>query len=547
MKTKFTLKLIALALLALSTLNSMPRRNRVKAGQRLAKAACLIAFTLLGFSTVFAQSTTFTYQGRVTDNGTNFNGPGSFKFALVTSTNISSQATATAHLTGGFVTSCTVVLGGNGYNTPPTVTLSGGGGSGATATATVSGGVVTAITVNLAGSGYTSPPTVTIAAPPDNITYATYWSNDGTSVAGSEPTAAVGVGVANGLFTVVLGDTTVANMTAIGASLFSQPNLQLRLWFNDGANGSVALSPLQNLTPAPYAIYSANAVTANNVSGTVPDARLSGNVALLNANQTFTGPNTFNNNVGIAGTLSVNNVTPVSTLNVAGDITMAGSPAPDYHHLALSGGNAYGYLYGSYYGVYNEGSTADTINLGYNGYFDAAGIFRYSNSGGGTSRISAGYGVIRLSCNGIANPPYDLLVASSTGVTVYGTFVNDSDRNHKQDFVPVSSSQILDEVLRLPISEWSYKIDPKTRHIGPMAQDFYSAFNIGADEKHVAPIDESGVAFAAIQGLNLKLEQTQRTLKAKDGEIQTLKQRNDSLAERLSELETTVKQLAVQK
>ena len=47
-------------------------------------------------STCFAQSTAFTYQGRVTDNGTNFNGSGQFKFALVTGTNANHTATATA-------------------------------------------------------------------------------------------------------------------------------------------------------------------------------------------------------------------------------------------------------------------------------------------------------------------------------------------------------------------------------------------------------------------------------------------------------------------
>ena len=39
-----------------------------------------------------------------------------------------------------------------------------------------------------------------------------------------------------------------------------------------------------------------------------------------------------------------------------------------------------------------------------------------------------------------------------------------------------------------------------------MAQDFHSTFNIGTDDKHIAPIDEGGVALAAIQGLNEKVE-----------------------------------------
>jgi hypothetical protein len=87
-----------------------------------------------------------------------------------------------------------------------------------------------------------------------------YWSNDGTSVDGSEPSAAVSVAVNNGLFTVVLGDTSQPNMAAIEAGLFNQPNLQLRIWFSDGANGFAALSPAQPLTPAPYAIF-ANAAS----------------------------------------------------------------------------------------------------------------------------------------------------------------------------------------------------------------------------------------------------------------------------------------------
>jgi hypothetical protein len=59
-----------------------------------------------------------------------------------------------------------------------------------------------------------------------------------------------------------------------------------------------------------------------------------------------------------------------------------------------------------------------------------------------------------------------------------------------------------------------------------MGQDFYATFNIGTDEKHIAPIDEGGVALAAIQGLNRKLEQQ---AKEKDAEIRDLKQRLEAL------------------
>ncbi len=180
---------------------------------------------LAGVDQVAAQNTVFTYQGRVTDNGTNFTGTGLFEFALVTSTNTSAQATATAIMGGTtpheFVTGFNLAFGGSGYLTPPAVTITGGGGFGASAQATISAGAVNGISIINPGSGYMGTPTVTIGPPPPNIVYVTYWSNDGTSSAGSEPAAAVAVAVTNGLFTVVLGDTTQANMTAIAASLFA--------------------------------------------------------------------------------------------------------------------------------------------------------------------------------------------------------------------------------------------------------------------------------------------------------------------------------------
>jgi hypothetical protein len=75
---------------------------------------------------------------------------------------------------------------------------------------------------------------------------------------------------------------------------------------------------------------------------------------------------------------------------------------------------------------------------------------------------------------------------------------------------------VLAKVAALPLSRWSYTNDIHTVHIGPMAQDFHSAFNVGSDDKHISMVDADGVALAAIQGLNQKLEE-------KDAEIQELK------------------------
>src|ERR1019366_10795234 len=83
-----------------------------------------------------------------------------------------------------------------------------------------------------------------------------------------------------------------------------------------------------------------------------------------------------------------------------------------------------------------------------------------------------------------------------------------SDRNVKQDFAAVDAQAVLAKVAQLPIQTWTFKNDPHTKHVGPMAQDFYAAFAVGPDDKHIATVDADGVALAAIQGLNQKLEET---------------------------------------
>ncbi len=86
-----------------------------------------------------------------------------------------------------------------------------------------------------------------------------YWSNDGTSTAGSEPTAAVALPVAKGLYAVLLGDSALGNMTALPAAVFDNDEVYLRVWFSDGVNGSELISPDHRLAVAPYALRAGTA------------------------------------------------------------------------------------------------------------------------------------------------------------------------------------------------------------------------------------------------------------------------------------------------
>jgi len=203
-------------------------------------------------------------QGRVSVNGTNFTGTGQFKFALMNnSSSISRTASGVATISGGFLTIVTVTDGGTGYVLAPAVTASGGGGSNAVITSSISsGGVVTNATVNNPGSGYVSIPAIQFAAPP--TAYASLWSNDGTSANGSQPSAAVTLAVTNGLYSVLLGDTTLGNMAALSATVFTNTDVRLRIWFNNGVNGFQQLSPDQRIAAVGYAL----------MAGSVPDGSI---------------------------------------------------------------------------------------------------------------------------------------------------------------------------------------------------------------------------------------------------------------------------------
>jgi len=70
--------------------------------------------------------------------------------------------------------------------------------------------------------------------------------------------------------------------------------------------------------------------------------------------------------------------------------------------------------------------------------------------------------------------------------------------------------------------------------MGPMAQDLYAAFGLGESDTGITTIDADGVALAAIQGLNERLE---TRLNEKEARIVKLE------AE-LEEMKSIIKQLA---
>ena len=149
------------------------------------------------------------------------------------------------------------------------------------------------------------------------------------------------------------------------------------------------------------------------------------------------------------------------------------------------------------------------------------------------SVAAGGDGLIAQFSSGTNGAVADIRTDGTVDATAFNTT---SDRNKKEGFVPVDSRTVLEKVLQLPISEWNFKADAQTRHIGPMAQDFRSLFGVGSDEKHIATVDEEGVALAAIQGLSQRIEDQAKQISDQSAQIKSLQQTLVELQRAVSQL-----------
>ena len=97
-----------------------------------------------------------------------------------------------------------------------------------------------------------------------------------------------------------------------------------------------------------------------------------------------------------------------------------------------------------------------------------------------------------------------------------GTWTNSSARASKTGFAPINPMSILDKVVAMPITTWTYRnAQAEGMHMGPVAEDFKASFGLAGDGKSIGTVDADGVALAAIQGLNQKLESENAALRAR--------------------------------
>ncbi|MFC1997049.1 tail fiber domain-containing protein [Chloroflexota bacterium] len=123
-------------------------------------------------------------------------------------------------------------------------------------------------------------------------------------------------------------------------------------------------------------------------------------------------------------------------------------------------------------------------------------------------------------------------INDSTGATTWSCYFWNgtswscsSDRNQKENFQDVDGQVILENLSRIPVQTWNAKgTDPDVKHLGPTAQDFFTAFGLGNDDKHISTIDLDGVALAAIQGLYALSQEQAEQIASLESENTTLKE-----------------------
>ena len=310
------------------------------------------------------------------------------------------------------------------------------------------------------------------------------------------------------------GVTNVNALTlgGLGPSAFAELGAANSFTANQTINGNLTLSgSLNNALILQGNLISTNENTgANVIGGFAGNSEFPGNsVASGVAGATIAGgggnsPNRVNADYGtVSGGLG-------NTASGSGGTVAGGSSNTASAVYATVGGGANNTANGFYAtvpgGTFNSANGQNSFAAGYGAAANNMGSFVWSDSSNYNS-----YGVLTdtgpNSFVARASGGFTLYTApsASTGATLAagsGSWSSLSDRDAKANFSVVDGQALLARLAALPIATWNYRAQPDSvRHMGPTAQDFYAAFGLGEDEKHISTVDAQGVALAAIQAL----------------------------------------------
>jgi hypothetical protein len=356
----------------------MKKTNRIIPGLALLALAFTFNHQL---STAHAQGTAFTYQGRLSAGGNPASGVYDLSFALY-----DAASGGTQH---GLTVSATAVGVTNGLFT---VTLDFGN--------QFSGSALW-LDISVRTNGAVNYTELSPRQPLTPTPYAITAENlDGTlpasQLSGTVPLAQIpSAVVTNNESAVTLGSLTLNGNLNLAGAIYANSTVSAAAFTGSGAG-----------------LTSLNAV---NLIGSVPDARLSANVALLNASQTFSGQNTFSGATSLGSTLRMNR-----------NAIYLREGSDQYHGLSWSGSSPFAgispdgpVLFGGTGG--GLGFTGGTTNLalawnnagGGNAFTDPAGINAGSLMPGLTFGPASGEGISSKRTSGTGQFALDFYTASN--------------------------------------------------------------------------------------------------------------------------------------
>ena len=179
--------------------------------------------------------------------------------------------------------------------------------------------------------------------------------------------------------------------------------------------------------------------------------------------------------------------------------------------------------------VWNDGTRYHAIpNTSLDGLSSSTAVNGESVTGPETFSVSATGGVRFIT--GSNSVTY--ISGGSTGWSTTST------RTAKTNFEPVDTEAVVDGVADMDVSTWEYRDDEGEgqgeRHIGPVAEQFHDIVDVGTSDEHINSINADGVLFAAVQGINEKLEDRVDEVET---ENDRLRERNEKLEARLAAVE----------
>jgi len=326
-----------------------------------------------------------------------------------------------------------------------------------------------------------------------------------------------------------------------GANLASTANDQFLVRASGGVSLNVAGGALR-LEPDAASPNVIGGYSDNSVTGGVVGATISGGGR---APDNDWGSNNVSGDYGAIGGGNSNQVTGAEATIAGGHSNQAGG---DYASVAGGSSNLASGLAATAGGGNNNQASGDAAtvpggfqNTAQGDYSFAAGVRAKANYQGCFVWGDANFSDVTCDANN------QFIVRASGGVTMYsssnlasgvvlpagsGAWSNLSDRNLKENLAPVDAQEVLARLAEIPISTWNYKSqDVAIRHIGPIAQDFYAAFGLGEDDKHINTLDANGIALVAIQGL-------EQLVQAQNARIETLEAQNAALQQQCDDLAT---------